>query len=127
VSRNNDEVLISHLLFANYLSFIFCEANPNHLHCLFLCFEVVSDLKVNLSKLELVPIGTVEEVGRLAGILGCRVSSLPVKYFGLLLGDLYKAKSIWKSIIEKMERNLVGWKRLYLSKGVLRTSVTGDE
>jgi hypothetical protein len=29
----------------------------------------------------------------------------------------YKDSNIWNSIIEKMEKRLAGWKRLYLSKG----------
>jgi hypothetical protein len=33
------------------------------------------------------------------------------------LGASFKAKSIWDGIIKKMERCLVGWKRLYLSSG----------
>jgi hypothetical protein len=40
-------------------------------------------------------------------ILGCRVSSLPMKYLGLPLGALFKAKTIWDDIIEKVERRLV--------------------
>jgi len=36
---------------------------------------------------------------------------------GLLLGASYKAVSIWNGVIEKMERMLAGWKRMYLSKG----------
>jgi hypothetical protein len=40
-----------------------------------------------------------------------------MKYLGLPLRVSYKAKSIWDSIIEKIERRLVGWKRLCLSKG----------
>jgi hypothetical protein len=38
----------------------------------------------------------------LANIVGCRVSSLPLKYLGLSLGALFKAKSIWDDIIEEM-------------------------
>jgi hypothetical protein len=74
-------------------------------------------LKINLSKSKLVPVGAVDDVGGLARILGCRVSSLPMKYLGLPLGALYKAKSIWDGIVEKMKRRLAGWKMLYLSKG----------
>ena len=40
-----------------------------------------------------------------------------MKYLGLLLGAKFKDKSIWNPILEKMERRLAGWKRLYLSKG----------
>jgi hypothetical protein len=52
---------------------------------LILCFEVVSGLKINLAKLELVPVGNVGNVDGLAGILGRGVSSLPMKYIGLPL------------------------------------------
>lgn len=37
--------------------------------------------------------------------------------FGSSLGALYKTTSLWNDIVEKMERRLGGWKRLYLSKG----------
>ena len=43
----------------------------------------------------------------LLGILEYNISSN--KYF--------KSKSIWDSILEKMERKLSGWQRIYLSKG----------
>jgi hypothetical protein len=33
------------------------------------------------------------------------------------LGASYKAVSVWDPILEKMERRLAGWKKLYLSKG----------
>ena len=36
---------------------------------------------------------------------------------GMLLGTLYKTPSIWNSILERIEKKLSGWKRLYLSKG----------
>ena len=40
-----------------------------------------------------------------------------MKYLGLPLGAQFKETAIWNLIIEKMERHLAGWKRLYLSKG----------
>jgi len=74
-------------------------------------------LRINLGKSEIVPIGEIEDVEGLAQLLGCRVASLPMTYLGLLLGASYKAVSIWNGVIEKMERQLAGWKRMYLSKG----------
>jgi hypothetical protein len=53
---------------------------------LFLLLEAASGLKVNLAKSNLIPMGNVDQEGRLAGILGCGVASLPVKYLGLPLG-----------------------------------------
>ena len=98
---------------------IFCKANCKQLRflqCLFLCFEAVTRLKINLANSKLVPVGDVVDVEGLASIFGCRVASLPMKYLGLLTGASYKATSIWNDIIEKMEWWLAGWKRLKLSK-----------
>ena len=110
---------MSHLLFADD-TLVFCDADINHITAL--CgilsrFEVVSGLKINLGKSELVPVGDVPNLYELVEILGCRESALPLKYLGLPLGATFKDKTIWNPILEKMERRLVGWKRLYLFKG----------
>jgi hypothetical protein len=70
-------------------------------------------LRINLGKSEIVPIGEVEDVERLANLLGCQVASLPMTYLGLPLVASYKSTSIWNGVIEKMERRLAGWKRMY--------------
>ena len=119
--------MVSHLLFADD-TLIFCEADPMQiasLRAILARFEEVSGLRINLGKFESVPIGVVHNmdvlVGMLGcglvGMLGCRLSSLPLKYLGLLLGAKFKELPIWNPILEKMERRLAGWKRLYLSKG----------
>ena len=114
-----NSVMVSHLLFAND-TLIFCDANPTQiasLRAILARFEKVSALRINLEKFELVPIGVVHNMNVLVGMLGCRQSSLPLRYLGLLLGAKFKELSIWNPILEKMERRLAGWKRLYLSKG----------
>ena len=40
-----------------------------------------------------------------------------MKYLGMPLETSFKTASIWNPILEKMEKKLSGWKRLYLSKG----------
>jgi hypothetical protein len=118
-SGSNGVINISHLLFAGD-TLVFCGANPDHLHylrLLFLSFEAFSGLKINLAKLVLVLVGYVNNMDELASILGCRVSSLPLKYLGLPLGAPFKAKSCWDEVVGKIERWLASWKRLYLSKG----------
>lgn len=53
----------------------------------------------------------------LAGIMGCGVSPLPLKYLDLLLWASYKDKSISNRVIEKIQRHLGSWKMLYLAEG----------
>jgi hypothetical protein len=58
-------VIVSYLLFADD-TLIFCGANASqirHLGALFVCFEAVAGLKVNLSKSALVPVGPLDNVG----------------------------------------------------------------
>ena len=70
-----------------------------------------------MGKFELVLVGVVHNLEVLVGLLGCGQSSLPLKYLGLPLGAKFKDLSVWNPILERMERRLASWKRLYLSKG----------
>lgn len=79
-------------------------------------FEDASSLKINLGRLEMVPIGEVSILEDLVCILGCKITSLPLKYLDLPLGAKFKDTTIWNPIVEKMQERLAGWKRLYLSK-----------
>uniref|UniRef100_A0A2N9FLS3 Reverse transcriptase domain-containing protein n=1 Tax=Fagus sylvatica TaxID=28930 RepID=A0A2N9FLS3_FAGSY len=113
------EVCISHLLYADD-TMLMCDADPKQLMYIWLvlsCFEAATGLRVNLAKNEMVPIGNVGNLAVLVDILCCRISQLPMNYLGMPLGSSFKALSIWNPIIEKMERRLAGWQRLYISKG----------
>jgi hypothetical protein len=109
----------SYLLYADD-TFIFCDALTDHLcylRGLLLCFEAASGLEVNLAKSDLIPVGNVTDVCRLARLLRCGVATLPIKYLDLPLGASFKAKHIWDGILEKMEHRMASWKRMHLSKG----------
>ena len=111
-------LMVSHLFFADD-TLIFCDANINQmliLRMVLIWFEAVSGLKVNLGKSELVAVGAVHNMDLLVAVLGCKQGSLAMKYLGLPLGAKFKDKSIWNPILEKMERKLASWKKLYLSK-----------
>ena len=116
---NSVGVQISHLLFADD-TILFCDASREQLLSIRLalsCFQAFTGLKVNVGKSEIVLVGEVNNQDALANILHCRVGSLPMKYLGMSLGTSFKTASIWNPILEKMEKKLLGWKRLYLSKG----------
>jgi hypothetical protein len=57
-------------------------------HSFFQNVKLIGDSELN-------PIFNVPNVSGLAHILGCRVSSFPMKYLGLLLGAPFNAKFIW--------------------------------
>lgn len=83
-----------YLLFSDD-TIILCEANPLHtgyMWCV-LCFEAVSGLRVGLSKSEIVLVDNVNDVSRLASLLGCKVGCLPITYLGLPLGS-FKAREV---------------------------------
>ena len=80
-------------------------------------FEAITGLKINVGKSEIVPVGDVGDLNGLARILCYKVGVLPMRYLGMPLGAHCMDSSIWNPIIEKMEKWLVGWKRLYLLKG----------
>ena len=116
---SGEGISVSHLLFTDD-TIVFCNAVPEqllHLCLVLTCFEAVTGLGVNIGKSELVPVGTVLNMHQLADILCCRISALSLLYLGLPLGASFKASSIWNPILEKIERQLAGWKKLYLSKG----------
>ena len=110
---------VTHLLFADN-TILFCDADVEKIlliRLLLLSFQVVAGLKVNVHKSEMVPIGEVDDVYALAEILGCKVGKLPMSYLGMPLGASHNSPSIWNPILEKFERRLARWKKLFLSKG----------
>ena len=98
---------------------VMCDTDIDQM--LFLCLilswlEIVLGLEINLDKSKLVPMGVVPNFEMLVDALGCKQGLLLMKYLGLPLGAKWKDRVVWNPIIEKVERRLAGWKRLYLSK-----------
>uniref|UniRef100_A0A2N9IGC7 Reverse transcriptase zinc-binding domain-containing protein n=1 Tax=Fagus sylvatica TaxID=28930 RepID=A0A2N9IGC7_FAGSY len=69
----------------------------------------ISGLKINMGKSELVLVGDVVMVEDIAGILGCKFSSLPMTYLGLPLGSGYEETAVWPDLLLKRGLFGVGW------------------
>ena len=79
-------------------------------------FEVVSGLKINLHKSELIPVGVVPNFKDLDRVLGCKMGYIPSCYLGLLLGAAFKSSRVWEVIKERFQKRLALWKKRDLSK-----------
>jgi len=112
--RNSAPLEISQL-FAND-TLIMCDADRDQIHNLgdiLLCFEASSGLKVNLEKSKLLALHQEE----LVDLLSCSISSLLMKYLGIPLGATFKLKAIWDRVVQKVEKRLASWKKIYLLRG----------
>ena len=110
-----DRLEVTYLLFVDD-TLVMCDADIDKMLILS-WFEIISGLKINLDKSDLFPVGVSPNFEMLVDMLGCKQGSLPMKYLDLPLSAKWKDRAVWNPIIEKVERRLAGWKRLYLSKG----------
>ena len=57
-----------------------------NLHCILIWFQLVSGLRVNFTKSSILPVGHLDNIHLLAGVLGCNIDAFPITYLGLPLG-----------------------------------------
>lgn len=74
-----------------------------NLRHLFLCFEAVTRLKINLGKSKDITVGDINNVEELAAIVGCRVAQLLMTYLGFFRSTV-KSIYIWNSIVEMVKK-----------------------
>lgn len=118
VARNS--LVISHLQYVDD-TLIFCgveEYQIRNVKDTILCFEVVSGLKVNFFKSELIGLQTEKPLLlKCLEIMGCKIGDLPLSYLGMPLCSVRVTKSLWNPVVEMVERKLSAWKANYLSIG----------
>ena len=117
--RNGEGMVISHLLYADD-TLLFCGVDQEqlaNLSWLLMWFEIISGLRINLNKSEIISVGCSAEVDSLALELGCKVGALPSSYLGLPLGAPHNSVAVWDGIEERFRKRLALWKRQYISKG----------
>ena len=118
-SKVDESFKVSHFLFVD-ATLVFCEATHtqlSYLSWLLMWFEVISSLKINLSKSKFFLVGKVENLNELAFVLGCKVGFLPTTYLALPLGVPSNFWAVWDGVKDKFQKRLTKWKRQYISKG----------
>ena len=106
LGRNGEGLEISYLLFADD-TLVFCDATSfqmTYLSWLFMWFEAISNLKINLDKSELIPVGWVSNVMELVAISGCKVGALPTTYLGLPLTVAHNSVVAWDGVEERFRK-----------------------
>ena len=119
--RDGEELVISHLLYAND-TLLFCEPSQDqlaYLSWLLMWFEAISGLKINLSKSEIIPVGSVVNVEGLAFELGCKVGALPSSYLGLSLGAHHNPVAVWDDVEEMFRKRLALYNIFLKGEGLL--------
>ena len=86
------------------------------LKIVFLAFESISGLAVNLSKSELLCSKTDEQQAQaMADLMGCRLGSFPFNYLGLPLSNKKLNKPTFFPLIQKFQDRLASWAAKHLS------------
>ncbi|GKA74736.1 putative RNA-directed DNA polymerase, eukaryota, reverse transcriptase zinc-binding domain protein [Tanacetum coccineum] len=133
VSVGHANLIVSHLMYADDVIFLgeWSESNVRNLLCMLRCFYLVSGLKINVHKSNIIGVSVSNEiVNSMAKIIGCGVANFPLKYLGIPVGCNMSCCVHWNPIIQKFSSKLAHWKarllsvggRLFLIKSVLGSS-----
>ncbi|GKV10561.1 hypothetical protein SLEP1_g21905 [Rubroshorea leprosula] len=120
VSVGSNQLNISHLQFADdtILFGYATEENIWAVKCITRIFELVSGLKINYVKSQLMGVHVDEEwLSRAAAILNCKLGVLPFKYLGVPIGDNPRRSKIWQPLVENFKKKLSQWKGRFVSMG----------
>nr|KYP35262.1 Putative ribonuclease H protein At1g65750 family [Cajanus cajan] len=79
-------------------------------------FELVSGLKVNFSKSNLIGINMPDQwLEQVENLLNCRRAAFPFKYLGLPVGDHPTRGAMWQVMVDVVQRRLALWEKKYIS------------
>nr|GEZ12956.1 hypothetical protein [Tanacetum cinerariifolium] len=120
IGNGNDSMSISHLMYADDVIFLgeWSSGNVHNLICMLRCFYLISGLKINVNKCNILGIGvSQEEVSDMANTNGCDAATFPLKYLGVPIGCNMARCSYWNDILLKFASKLSPWKARMLSVG----------
>ncbi|GKV43294.1 hypothetical protein SLEP1_g50605 [Rubroshorea leprosula] len=120
VMVGSGEVMVSHLQFVDDTIF-FREATEENIwaiKCIVRSFELVSGLKINYAKSQLMGVNLEEGwKEKMSCRLYCKGEDLPFKYLGIPIGGNHRKIAMWQPLIEFVKRKLASWKGWHLSFG----------
>lgn len=116
---NEQKVGVSHIQYADDTILVgdMSSSNVRAVKCI-LSFELAAGLRVNFHKSGLIGIkangGNIEQAST---TLNCKVSNLPFKFLGILVGANQRRSATWVPLINSLQKWLQGWRNKYLSFG----------
>lgn len=119
-SFGHDNMRISHLIYADDVIFVgeWSWLNAHNLLCMLRCFFLISGLKINVNKSNLLGVCVPDDfVSDLAHSIGCRAASFPMNYLGIPVGCNMARCANWNAIIQRFSSKLSLWKARLLSVG----------
>ncbi|GKV32111.1 hypothetical protein SLEP1_g40740 [Rubroshorea leprosula] len=79
--------------------------------CILRTFEIVSGLKINYRKSQLMGIhADTNWLKKMGFLLNCQLGSMPFKYLGIKEGGNPRRLGFWKDLIENFKKKLSAWK-----------------
>ncbi|GKV29684.1 hypothetical protein SLEP1_g38589 [Rubroshorea leprosula] len=120
VGIGNGDAMVTHLQFADDTIFFgdATEDNIRVIKCIVRTFELVSGLKINFGKSQLIGVGVDQNwSAKMAYQLCCKEGKLPFKYLGIPIGGNHRRKAMWQPMVESVRKKLASWKGRYLSMG----------
>ena len=82
---------------------------------LLLAFEILSGLKINFLKSEVITMGMDQhESPRIANLLNCKLGSFPIKYLGLPITHRKISISEWEPLYGKVANRVSPWRGRFM-------------
>ena len=111
---------VSHLQYADDTLLLF-EPDTHSIatvKAILLCFELMSRLKINFHKCEVVSIGLgAAESERVANLLNCKLGKFPFTYLGLPIAEKKCSIADWEPLNTKVADRVCPWRGRFMSSG----------
>ncbi|GKV30901.1 hypothetical protein SLEP1_g39668 [Rubroshorea leprosula] len=120
IDVGNRGMKLSHLQFVDNMIMFGKTAEENiwEAKCLMRTFELVSGLKINFKKIQLMGINVSEDwMSKMGYILNYKQGTFPYKYLRVPIRGNCKTIALWKSLIETFKKKLSSCKGRFLSLG----------